>query len=196
MKCKQCDKIFKSKQALHEHIEHKHLSADDRKVHRAKRLSAYKRKKTAGYVFGGAAALLVAYFVLTSMHIIPHSGGVVHWHMPLEFYVCGDRVALPEPLAGNSVHGKTYVGTELLHLHDDNQIHVEGVVADASDISLGQFMNVVNVEFGNDNFMGYTNGDLCGDTPGEVVVTINGETSLDPANYVLVDGDRITVSFQ
>lgn len=68
------------------------------------------------------------------------SGGPVHWHADIEFWACGKQLELRNPsgLLSNKV------GTPTLHEHNDQRIHLEGVVVEkATDANLGNFMNVV-----------------------------------------------------
>lgn len=68
------------------------------------------------------------------------SGGPVHWHADFEAWACGTQLELRNPSGALS----NKVGTPTLHEHDDQRIHLEGVVVDTNtDATLGHFMNVV-----------------------------------------------------
>lgn len=68
------------------------------------------------------------------------SGGPVHWHADFEAWACGVQLELRNPSGFLS----NKIGTPTLHEHDDQRIHLEGVVVDTeTDATLGHFMNVV-----------------------------------------------------
>lgn len=67
------------------------------------------------------------------------SGGPVHWHADIEFWICDNEVELIDPVGFSNK-----VGTWTLHEHNDHRIHLEGVVVDGeNDASLGKFMHVI-----------------------------------------------------
>lgn len=88
--------------------------------------------------------------------------GPVHWHADYEIYVCGKSAKttrLPQTLipaaqahAGEADEGldlvdpkgiSNRVGTSDFHEHGDKRIHVEGVVKNLHDISLGKFFEAI-----------------------------------------------------
>lgn len=94
------------------------------------------------------------------------SGGPVHWHAEYEIWDCGEQLELVDP---EGLSNK--VGSATLHEHSDNWIHLEGVVTDESEASLGKFFDVVGGNISDDGFRVPTNeglisrhnGDLCPD---------------------------------
>lgn len=65
--------------------------------------------------------------------------GPVHWHADLEIWACGNQLELRDP-SGFSNRG----GSPLLHEHDDQRLHVEGVVVDQqNDVTLGKLIREV-----------------------------------------------------
>ncbi len=76
------------------------------------------------------------------------SGGPVHWHADFEIWACGVQLELRNPSGFLS----NKIGTPTLHEHDDQRIHLEGVVVDEKvDASLGKFMRVIGGSLSNSN---------------------------------------------
>lgn len=68
------------------------------------------------------------------------SGGPVHWHADIEFWACGNELELRDPTGFLS----NKIGTWTLHEHNDQRIHLEGVVVEEEiDASLGKFFHVI-----------------------------------------------------
>lgn len=94
------------------------------------------------------------------------SGGPVHWHAQYEIWDCGQKLELADPERFSNK-----VGTATLHEHNDDWIHLEGVVVDSNEASLGTFFKAVGGEITDDSFKfpsdsGLVNrhdGDLCPD---------------------------------
>ncbi len=91
-----------------------------------------------------AAIVSVATFTLLGSTIYLNtksdSGGPVHWHADIEFWACGTQLELRDPSGFLS----NKIGTPTYHEHDDQRIHLEGVVVDENeDASLGKFIRVV-----------------------------------------------------
>lgn len=158
--------------------------------------------------------LATFYLIASTIYLnrISVTGGPVHYHADFEVWVCGQEIDLIDP--------KWYsnkVGTPVLHEHNDKRIHVEGVVIDWKDISLGEFFRVVGGALSNTSFTIPTNvatitvenGRMCSGEEGEVQV-FTYQTEGDefwqeklenPAEYVLSPqtlvppGDCIIVEF-
>ena len=125
------------------------------------------------------------------------SGGPVHWHAEYEIWDCGKELDLIDPEGFTNK-----VGSATLHEHNDNWIHLEGVVTDESEVTLGNYFRVIGGDLSHDGFKLPTtdglvsrhNGDACSDgfpgtfqvfvyqTEGEVFTQKKLE---DPENYVL-----------
>ncbi len=78
-------------------------------------------------------SMITVYFVVTTIHInvISETKGPVHWHADFEVWKCGEKTGLIEPKGLSN-----RVGTAVLHEHNDNRIHVEGVVVEKGDVDL------------------------------------------------------------
>lgn len=118
------------------------------------------------------------------------SGGPVHWHADFEVWACG------EPLAANVLSGGEYqtvddfkdpvgalsnkIGTPVLHEHNDLRIHLEGVVVEPRDASLGKFFEVVGGGLTdrsltlptNDGQVNLISGQTCAGQPAELSVFV------------------------
>ena len=66
------------------------------------------------------------------------TGGPVHYHVDYEIWNCNERVDLIDPTGLTN-----RIGTPVLHEHNDDRIHVEGVVVDYPDISLHSYFSVI-----------------------------------------------------
>jgi hypothetical protein len=64
--------------------------------------------------------------------------GPVHWHTDFEIWNCGTLVDLKDP-----VGFLNRIGTPTLHEHNENRIHIEGVLVHTSDASLAEFFRVI-----------------------------------------------------
>lgn len=148
------------------------------------------------------------------LNLVSATGGPVHWHADFEIWDCGREIELADP------HGfSNKVGTAVLHEHNDQRIHVEGVLVDLDDASLGHFFNVTGGQLDASSWDILTpdgintrrNGDLCNDQPGTLQVfvyqtNLNNKTFsqhklTDPAEYILnphsniPPGDCIIIEF-
>ncbi len=90
------------------------------------------------------------------LNTISSSGGPVHWHADFEVWSCGRQVELVDPKGFSNK-----IGTATLHEHNDKRIHLEGLVMESLDASLGNFFNVVGGHLSTNSFsMPTTDGDV------------------------------------
>ena len=94
-------------------------------------------------LFGGIVlpVIIVTIFLVGStiyLNLSSATGGPVHWHADFQVWNCGQKVDLVDP---QGLSNK--VGTATFHEHNDNRIHVEGVVINQSDASLGNFFKFI-----------------------------------------------------
>ncbi len=115
----------------------------------------------------------------------------VHWHVKLDIQMCGENRDLPR-----IPPGQHHLGTSLLHTHDDNIIHVEGTITQTTDLTLGEFMDVLGLDFSETEFMGKSNGDTCGGVAGKWKMLLNGEESSLFRSYTIHDGDTVSLIFE
>lgn len=124
------------------------------------------------------------------LNLISDSGGPVHWHADFEIWNCGEKIDTMKQSEGLS----NFVGSPVLHYHNDYRIHVEGIVVKKNDASLGAFFDAVGGKFSSDSltvplqgneFLTVKNGDLCNGKPGKLSVVVNGEKNVELNRYVL-----------
>lgn len=126
------------------------------------------------------------------------SKGPVHWHADFQVWACGREVNLKDP---KGLSNK--IGTSVLHEHNDNRIHYEGVVIQERDATLGAFFHALGGELTqnsltlptNDGMVTYKNSDECRQyEPAKLQVftyqvntdgTFTQTKLADPANYLL-----------
>lgn len=90
------------------------------------------------------------------LNVKSESGGPVHWHTDIEFWVCNQEIELRDPTAFLS----NKIGTSTYHEHDDKRIHLEGVVVKKDyDASLEKFMDVTGGSISSTNLIIPTNKD-------------------------------------
>ena len=141
------------------------------------------------------------------------TGGPIHWHADFEIWHCGNLVNIKDPTGFSNK-----VGTEVVHEHNDNRMHFEGVLLSLHDASIGHFFEslggsisskqlIVSTDLG---LTTYKDGDICSDgTKASMQVfvyqtedkTFTQKKLEDPQNYVISPhgqvppGDCIIVEF-
>ena len=78
--------------------------------------------------------------------------GPVHWHADFEIWACGVRQNLQDP---EGVSNR--IGSPSFHEHNEERLHVEGVVMDSSDVDLGAFFRVIGGSISNSSLTIPTN---------------------------------------
>ena len=163
-------------------------------------------KKIVYYLVIAVTGFVTLYLLITTLHLNINSEtkGPVHWHADFEIFICDDKIDIADP---QGLSNK--VGTSLLHEHNDNRIHVEGVVIHKKDISLGAFFFAIEGQISNDELkvptnsgiIGAHNGDKCNGNPATLYTFVNGELINNPSDYVISSyekippGDRIKIVF-
>jgi hypothetical protein len=90
------------------------------------------------------------------LNIRSATGGPVHWHADIEYWVCNNELELRDPQGVLS----NKIGTPTLHEHNDKRIHLEGVPVNLPhDASLGKFMEVVGGEVSRNTLVVPLNND-------------------------------------
>lgn len=122
------------------------------------------------------------------INTISESGGPVHWHTDIEYWVCGQEIEIRDPYAFLS----NKVGTSTYHEHDDKRIHLEGVVIEKEyDASLEKFMDVTGGSITSTSMVIPTNdyyieNDIDGDVPRGDVETLRKFISKDADNRTIL----------
>lgn len=115
------------------------------------------------------------------LNMISVSKGPVHYHADFQIWNCGEELELVDP---KGLSNK--VGTSTLHEHNDKRVHLEGVVVEEKDASLGKFMKVVGGNISNDNLTFPTNNGLKSFNSGETCP--NGEEAFVQVFVYNVEG--------
>ena len=151
-------------------------------------------------------SLVTIYLILTTMQLNINSvtKGPVHWHADYEIWVCGKEIKLAEPKGLSNEQG-----TELTHSHNDKRMHVEGILLDKKEASLGAFFHAVGGSLSDDGIKipaddglaSVHDGDKCNEKPAKLYVFVNGKLIGNPHDYVISPyekvppGDRIKFVF-
>lgn len=110
------------------------------------------------------------------LNMISSSKGPVHWHADTEIWACGKELDIKDPTGLSNK-----VGTATLHEHNDKRIHLEGIVLEPKDASLGKFFSVIGGNLNESSMtvpttkgdLTYRNGQTCPDgTSGTLQVFI------------------------
>ncbi len=152
------------------------------------------------------SAFVTIYLIITTLHlnIISVTKGPVHWHADFEIWVCDKEIKLAEPKGLSNKQG-----VDLMHAHNDNRIHVEGVILDKKQASLGAFFYAIGGSITDDGIEVPTDtglvsvheGDKCNEQPGKLYVFVNGKLTSNPRDYVIAPyekvppGDKIKIVF-
>ncbi len=146
------------------------------------------------------------YLVLTTVHLnlVADSKGPVHWHADYELWGCDKEYKLFTPKGMSNRQG-----VDVLHSHDDNRIHVEGVLMDLRSASLGAFFQAIGGGLSsdgmaiptNDGLVTFHEGDLCNGQPGKLYLFVNGKLEQNPPEHIVAafeqvpPGDKIKLIF-
>ncbi|MEX0622047.1 MAG: hypothetical protein WD187_03610 [Candidatus Woykebacteria bacterium] len=106
------------------------------------------------------------------LNFTSESGGPVHWHADLEIWDCGQKLDLEDPQGFSNK-----VGTATFHEHNDDRIHVEGVVTRKEEAALGGFFGFIGGSLTDDSYRIPTNEGL--------IVRHNGDTCPDGSEGTL-----------
>ncbi len=162
------------------------------------------------YIFAVIAAIIISvtsFLVFTTVYAnyFSVSGGPVHWHADYEVWICGERMQMQE---SKGLENK--IGTSVFHHHNDNRIHVEGVVMNLEDIALGEFFETIGGRLTNesleiilldDSVKEVRNGDSCGGVPGKLSMFVDEEENFDFDRFIIAPygtvppGNFINITF-
>lgn len=141
------------------------------------------------------------------------TGGPIHWHADFELWHCGQKLEIADPKGFSNK-----VGTEVVHEHNDNRMHFEGVLLSSHDASVGHFFESLGGGMSNNQLVipsdagqaTYSGGDFCSDGTKAVMQvfvyqTKDGQFSQkkldDPQNYIISPhsqvppGDCVIIEF-
>jgi len=121
--------------------------------------------------------ILIVSFYLTystiSLNLKSEYNGPVHWHADFEIWNCGEKIDLMDPEGMSN-----RIGTSVFHEHNDNRIHVEGVVINKDDVNLHEFFETFGSELNKDmliveinqGIISMNNGNKCNEKEGKLQV--------------------------
>ena len=106
-----------------------------------------RRLKVLFFWLIAASVLFTSFFVAAStiyLNVVSETKGPVHWHADYEVWNCGKKLDLVDPSGGLfGVPLSNRVGTSTFHEHNDDRIHVEGVVVKKNEINLKSYISTV-----------------------------------------------------
>ena len=165
-------------------------------------------KKIVYFLLSTMVVALTVYLIISTLHlnIISDTKGPVHWHADFEIWVCGSEIKIAEPKGFSNRQG-----TSLVHAHNDNRMHVEGVLVNKKSASLGSFFDELGGYMGGDSLIlrvpaeqgliSIYYDDKCNEQPASLYVFVNGNLINNPSDYVISayetvpPGDRIKIVF-
>lgn len=123
------------------------------------------------WLFGAMVLVILAntvYLAGSTIYLnqVSTTKGPVHWHADFEIWNCGQLIELKNP---EGLSNK--VGSETVHEHNDQRIHIEGVVLDPKQASLRYFFQELGGGIDNEHLTVSTeqgmldmdNGQVCPD---------------------------------
>lgn len=134
--------------------------------------------------------LVFIFLIFRSPETKSYTENPIHWHASLTVSTCAQPVAMPKPI------GEHHLGLPLLHTHEDGLIHIEGKIWKPEEIMLGKYLEVIGINFKDNELLEYKNGDLCNDKPGIIKLYVNGRENKELTRYVIQDSDKIEVKFE
>ena len=128
-------------------------------------------------------AFATLYLAGTTVYLntVSETGGPVHWHADYEIWACGERINVLDPAGFDNK-----IGAPLIHEHNDDRIHVEGVVyRKIEHASLARFFHEIGGKLDateiivstNDGIKTWKNGELCNGRKGELQVFVYSVTN-------------------
>ncbi|MBI3413159.1 MAG: hypothetical protein HY051_03705 [Candidatus Aenigmarchaeota archaeon] len=151
-----------------------------------------------------AAATLYLVGVTLLLNFNSATGGPVHWHADIEVWACGQLYHFV-----HSTGWDNKVGEPLMHLHNDDRLHIEGVVVKMQDIELGGFFRAVGGSFTPESITmptttgvkKWSNNDLCNGKSAWLYMFVNDRLEPKMDEYIISPytnvppGDRIKIVF-
>ena len=165
-----------------------------------------RAKKLAFICIAAPIMLGVIYLAGTTIYLNIKSvtGGPVHWHADYEVWACGRSYELMDP---EDLSNK--VGSEAVHEHNDNRMHVEGIIFSMEDASIGEFFEAVGGEMAGgslslptpEGIKEWKDGNFCSGMPAKWYMFVNSVESNEWGGHIIAPypdvppGDRIKLVF-
>ena len=161
-------------------------------LHAQKEEAQAARQQRKNNIWIGIILLILVTFAIGVGWLFTHkpemyTSGDVHWHALIDITICGEHRDLPTAEeSAKLAHGQPYLGSSLMHSHDDNTIHIEGLVRKKEDITLGKFFDSIEMPFGEAQILDYKNNDRCPNgKPGIWQMYVNDKPRDDFRDYVI-----------
>ncbi|HSB46619.1 MAG TPA: hypothetical protein VLD37_01295 [Candidatus Bilamarchaeum sp.] len=153
--------------------------------------STSEQAKKTVYLFISAPIIAATAYLAGStlyLNLVSETKGPVHWHADYEVWACDREYELIDP---TGIENR--IGTPVVHEHNDNRIHVEGVLLKKEEASLRNFFVQAGGNFDNnsltlptnDGVMTWSDGDLCNGRSARWLTFVNGEPVDDGPGYVI-----------
>ncbi len=165
-----------------------------------------RKKKFAFLAIVIPIAFATLYLSATTVYlnVVSESGGPVHWHADYEVWACGEKYELIDPTGLEN-----RVGSPTIHEHNDNRIHIEGVLFKLKEAELGEYFEKIGGEYTkeqlglltHDGYKVWRNGDLCNGLPGRWHLFVNSALNEQGPEHVIAPytlvppGDRLKLVF-
>lgn len=138
------------------------------------------------------------------LNVASATGGPVHWHADYEVWACGEKHELIDPTGFEN-----RIGSPTVHEHNDNRIHVEGVLLQLEDASLHEYFESVGGDFTgssltmptHEGMLTWKDGDFCDGRPARWYVFVNGNLVRNGHEHIIAPyptvspGDEIKMVF-
>lgn len=163
-------------------------------------LNVIERRKHIAFSFIViVVSVFTLYILFTTIYVnaVSYSNGLVHWHADFTIEVCGKEIKLPE----SESKLVNRVGTHSVHHHNDNRMHVEGVLMTREEATLGYFFDAIGIPLDENQIWNYRNGDECNGKHGKLRVYVNDKEIEDFREYEIKHyqrvppGDKIRIVF-
>jgi hypothetical protein len=120
----------------------------------------------------------------------------MHWHVHADIKVCDETKIFPYE-TGDLETLHTHVETNKIHWHGLLPVDpVTRAVTDYSQMKMSILFSELKVPISNNGIYDFKNGDSCPNGRiGNLKVSVNGQEQKDFLNYILKDGDHISIEF-
>jgi hypothetical protein len=119
-----------------------------------------------------------------------------HWHVHADIKICSEPKILSYE-TGDLEKLHTHVETNKVHWHGLLQTDpITKEITDYSQMKMSNLFAELKVPVANNGIYNFKNGDTCPDgRTGNLEVLVNGQDQQDFLNYILKDGDHISIEF-
>lgn len=119
-----------------------------------------------------------------------------HWHVHADIKICNETKVLSYE-TGDLQKLHTHVETGKIHFHGLLPVDpVTRAVTDYSQMKMSNLFSELKVPISNNGIYDFKNGDSCPNGRiGILKASVNGQEQKDFLNYILKDGDHISIEF-